>query len=162
MEIWFSYGGDHGTIHATVVPSDDPVALGKSEQDRGMPVCTATVEFSAQGYRAMVGWVQLVNGVVDPFELFSDSTSPFCWYGMRPTLFDAPSRRTSSPADWTANSFRAIVAGERRVVPLAGFSWGFTQSSSGEVELKPVQESPLSAWAGHRPHLISSYPTWEF
>ena len=28
----------------------------------------------------------------DPFVLFGDAPSPYCWYGLNPTLFDGPSR----------------------------------------------------------------------
>ncbi len=49
----------------------------------------------------MFGWVQMVRSTddesvggrfeMDPFGLFGDVRSPYCWYGTEPTLFDAPS-----------------------------------------------------------------------
>ncbi|WP_343446699.1 hypothetical protein [Micromonospora schwarzwaldensis] len=47
MEIRFDFGGERGRVMVEVVPNADPVALGKTERERGMPVCTASVEFSA-------------------------------------------------------------------------------------------------------------------
>jgi hypothetical protein len=169
MEIPFAFGGDRGAIRAEVVPNDDPVAVGKSERDRGMPMCTATVEFAARGYRSLLGWVQLVRDTgqftVDPFDLFEDSTAPFCWYGFRPTLFDAPSRRHTGAVHWTAHSFLTIGPWDtdrRSVVPLAAFSWGYRQHADGRLDLSPVRELELSVWETHRPYLAGRYPAWRF
>ncbi|WP_329100321.1 hypothetical protein OG792_17965 [Micromonospora sp. NBC_01699] len=51
MEIRFDFGDDHGRVLVEVVPNADPVAVGKSERELGVPVCTASVEFSASGFR---------------------------------------------------------------------------------------------------------------
>ncbi|MEQ4303437.1 hypothetical protein ABNF97_18970 [Plantactinospora sp. B6F1] len=40
---------------------------------------------------------------MDPFDLFADSPAPYCWYGITPTLFDAPSRLDTRPMNWTAH-----------------------------------------------------------
>ena len=68
---------------------------------------------------------------LDPFGLFGDAPSPYCWYGQRPTLFDAPSRSVRELLEWVAHSFLATTPLDevaqlkaRRVVPLVGFSWG--------------------------------------
>ncbi|MEO3924931.1 hypothetical protein ABGB07_13865 [Micromonosporaceae bacterium B7E4] len=99
VEIRFDFGDERGRVLVEVVPNTDPVAVGKSERDLGMPGCTASVEFSARGYRSLLGWVQLVREPgaadrfeIDPFDLFADSSAPFAWHGFRPVLFDAPSR----------------------------------------------------------------------
>jgi len=83
VDIPFSFDGEHGAVSADVVPNTEPVSLGKSERERGMPVCVASVEFSARGYRALLGWVQLVREPdcaasfgIDPFDLFADSQRP--------------------------------------------------------------------------------------
>ncbi|OJF12118.1 hypothetical protein [Couchioplanes caeruleus] len=158
---------------ADVVANLDPLTVGKSEQDRGMPMCTATVEFSARGYRALLGWVQLVREpdasgpfVVDPFDLFEDSTAPFAWYGIQPVLFDAPSRRREGPVQWEAHSFLTIGPWDddrRLVVPLAGFAWGYTQRSRTEdLRLSPMKLLGAAAWDGHRSYLTEKYPDWIF
>jgi hypothetical protein len=137
-----------------------------------MPACTASVEFSARGYRSMLGWVQLVreSGVadsfeIDPFDLFADSSAPFCWYGVRPVLFDAPSRRPTGSVQWQAQSFLTIGPWDvdrRLVVPLAGFSWGFEQDSEDRLQLSPVRLLGPEDWNGHRDYLAEQYPTWRF
>ena len=53
-------------------------------------------------HRSMFGWVRAGRSTdnesgsdrfeLDPFGLFGDAPSRSCWYGQRPTLFDAPSR----------------------------------------------------------------------
>jgi hypothetical protein len=67
------------------------VAVGKNQRDLGMPVCTASVEFSARGYRSLLGWVQLVREPsmadrfkIDPFDLFADSSAPLPGMGSGP------------------------------------------------------------------------------
>ena len=49
-----------------------------------------------------------------------------------------------------------------RVVPLAGFSWGFTIDSSGDIALQDVQALTAPDWDGHLPYLGSSHPGWQF
>nr|BFE74384.1 hypothetical protein GCM10020092_076850 [Actinoplanes digitatis] len=142
MEIPFSFGGEQGRVLVEVAANADPVSVGKSERELGMPMCTASVEFSALGYRALLGWVQLVREPdpearfsVDPFDLFEDSTAPFAWYGIQPVLFDAPSRRHEGAVRWEAHSFLTIGPWDvdrRLVVPLAGFAWGYHQQSAAD------------------------------
>ena len=72
-----------------------------------------------RGYDAIFGWVQLVRSSdnesageffePDPFALFGDAHSPYCWYGTEPTLFDAPSRMERVPMAWLAYSFLATT-----------------------------------------------------
>ncbi|PTA47856.1 hypothetical protein [Micromonospora sp. RP3T] len=172
MEIRFDFGGEHGRVMVEVVPNADPVALGKTERERGMPVCTASVEFSAGGYRSMLGWVQLVREPaatdrfeVDPFDLFADSSAPFAWYGFRPVLFDAPSRWRSGTVQWQAHSFLTIGPwdGDRRhVVPLVGFAWGYEQDAEDRLHLSQARLLRPADWDGHRGYLAERYPTWTF
>jgi hypothetical protein len=60
MEIDFWHDGDQGRVTVTCVPNSDPAAVGKSEEARGFPVCSATIAYPGRGYRALFGWVQLV------------------------------------------------------------------------------------------------------
>jgi hypothetical protein len=44
----------------------------------------------------------------DPFRLYELALWPYCWYGLAPTLFDAPSRGLRwSSLEWIAHSFLA-------------------------------------------------------
>lgn len=173
MEIPFSFGGEQGRVLVEVVANADPVSVGKSERERGMPMCTASVEFSARGYRALLGWVQLVREPnseapfsIDPFDLFEDSTAPFAWYGVQPVLFDAPSRRHEGAVQWEAHSFLTIGPWDvdrRLVVPLVGFAWGYHQESlAGDLQISPLRLLGPADWDGHRSYMTDKFPAWAF
>ena len=167
-----------GHVDVDCVPNDDPGAYGCWPTAFGYPVCTARVTYPGRGYRAMLGWVQLVRSTdnqsggerfdVDPFALFGDAPSPYCWYGIEPTLFDAPSRAGTPPAHWVAHSFLAttpisevMIGHPRRVVPLMGFAWGF-DASHGTIELRQIASLATDAWDAHLHLLRASHPRWEF
>ena len=120
LDVGFSWRGDVGTVHVEYVPNSDPEFYGCWwPVAEGFPVCTATVDYPTLGYRSMFGWVQVVRSTdnesggsrfeLDPFGLFGDAPSPYCWYGQRPTLFDAPSRSVRQPLEWVAHSFLATT-----------------------------------------------------
>ncbi|MEV4626820.1 hypothetical protein AB0J90_11095 [Micromonospora sp. NPDC049523] len=174
MEIRFDFGGENGRVLVDVVPNTEPVAVGKTERELGMPVCTASVEFGARGYRSLLGWVQLVREPgpsdpfgIDPFDLFEDSTAPFAWYGFRPVLFDAPSRWRAGAVRWEAHSFLTIGPWDvdpTLVVPLVGFAWGYgyDRDPQDQPYLSPVRLLGPADWDGHRPYLAERYPAWKF
>jgi hypothetical protein len=169
----FSHHGSTGTISIDCVPNDDPAALGCRPGALGLPACTASVTFPAHGYRAMFGWIQLVNSTdnasagaafeMDPLSLFSDVDSPYAFFGHLPTLFDGPSRQKRDDMDWLAHSFLATthVDSKRRVLPLAGFSWGFEIRGS-KVALRPVAALASVDWRTHLPVLEKAHPNWHF
>jgi hypothetical protein len=173
VEIPFAFDVDHGRVFVDVAPNTDPVSLGKSERERGLPACTASVQFSAGGYRGLLGWVQLVREPepdgpfrIDPFDLFEGSTAPYAWYGLNPVLFDAPSRFRDGAVEWEAHSFLTIGPWDvdrRLVVPLAGFAWGYTQQSlDAEAHLLAVRLLGPADWDSHRPYMAARFPTWKF
>jgi len=177
VEIAFDWHGVGGVISISCRVNTDPDALGCFPGALGLPACTATVEFPHMGYRSMLGWVQLVrcedygsgNFETDPFALFGDAPSPYCWYGLNPTLFDGPARsKRDEDLHWEANSFLATTPleevmelGPRRVIPLAGFSWGF-EIAAGEVTVSEPAELPLERWDTHTETLRATYPLWLF
>ena len=177
----FTWDGLIGKVSVECVSNEDPEGYGClfPEDARGFPVCTATVEYPRRGYRAMFGWVQLVRSTdntsggeqfeVDPFVLFGDSGSPYCWYGPEPTLFDAPSRLGPLPTAWLAHSFLAttplgeLLDGPRRVVPLLGFSWGFDVRAEA-IGLREIGPLAANDWTDDLPVLRTAYPSplWTF
>jgi hypothetical protein len=175
----FVWNGEQGSIRVECVTNEDPQFWGCWHATaKGFPVCTAVVEYPARGYRSMLGWVQLVRSTdnesagaafeMDPFSLFGDAPSPYCWYGQEPTLFDAPSRPVRKPLDWVAHSFLAATPlhevaelQPRRVVPLVGFSWGFTDTGS-VISLHEPAVLPEPAWDAHLELLRQTYPLWVF
>jgi hypothetical protein len=175
MKLEFVHFGDRGTVEVSSVPNDNPAALGKGEEARGYPALTARVEFAGEGYRALFGWIQLVRSTdnasggafeMDPARFFEDSPTPFCFYGYKPVLFDAPSRDTREPMDWLAHSFLAIVPRDqgdlKEVRPLVGFAWGFQIDDGGQITLKEVERLDVHDWNSHLPLLAKIYPLWRF
>jgi len=178
VHLEFVCDGVAGRVSVDAVVNEDPVELGCPPDARGFPVCTASVEFPPLGYRSLFGWVQLVRSTdnasggerfgIDPFALFFDAPSPYCWYGTAPTLFDAPHRATRSALTWTAHSFLATTPLEeavrtwtRPVVPLLGFSWGFGSNAEG-ITLQPITRLGATDWNGHLTTMRQTYAAWEF
>jgi len=172
LELPFVCGELPGRVTVTCVANEDPVSLGKPESAKGFPVCEATVQFAGKGYRAFFGWVQMVRSTddassgaefeMDPLELVSSTGVPFAFFGLRPTLFDAPSRTVRTPVSWTAHSFLTVVALPHRVVPIVGFRWGFHVDGRHSITLDEPNRLDISEWRFHLPLLRRSYPEWEF
>ncbi len=160
-----------GNVDVTLVRNDDPAALGCRASARGFPVCAAAVTYEGLGYAAMLGWIQLVRSTdnrsggrefeIDPYEPLGVTPHPFCWFGLAPTLFDAPSRGTRADLEWLAHSFLCFIGGAREARAILGFSWGFTVS---EDEITPTGIAPVPAdqWNEHRALLRRGHPAWRF
>jgi hypothetical protein len=175
MEIPFSLRGFDGTVVVELRPNDDPATLGCAfpAYAQGLPVCTAVIKYAGQGYDAVLGWVQLVSSTdgesgeagfdPDPLGFYEDLATPYCWLGIRPTLFDAPSRDHRQDMVWVAHSFLCFspTLGTREVRAVLGFSWGF-DIRVGHVRLRPVQTLAPRSWDGHIARLSAAYPTWRF
>ena len=179
LDVPFSWRGEPGSLHVRCVPNRDPEFWGCwGPVAEGFSVCAATVEYPAHGYRSMLGWIQLVRATdnescgeefeLDPFAIFGDAPSPYCWYGQQPTLFDAPSRSVRRSLEWVAHSFLAATPLDevarmqpRRVVPIVGFSWGFSDSGS-DVRLHDVAQLADNVWGTHLHLLRKTYPWWVF
>jgi hypothetical protein len=170
LRIEFSLRGLSGRVEVEVEPNRDPDELGCPPHAEGFPVCNAVVRYAGRGYRAALGWIQLVRSAdgstgevfePDPVEALGRVPHPFCWFGFAPNLFDPPSRRSREPLDWTAHSFLAFVADERRVRALLGFSWGFAIRDEG-MSLTPPASLDASGWDGHLALFERSYPEWAF
>ena len=179
LDTGFAWRGEDGTVHVECIPNTDPDFYGCWwSVAEGFPVCIATVDYPARGYHSMFGWVQVVRSTdnesggvrfeLDPFGLFGDAPSPYCWYGQRPILFDAPSRSVREPLEWVAHSFLASTPLDevaqlkaRRVVPLVGFSWGFTDTGSSVI-LSNIEVLTDREWTMHLDLLRQGYPMWVF
>jgi len=178
MEIPFSYQNHKGRVAVSVEKTLSPETLGARDGAGGLANCTAKIEFAGRGYQQLFGWVQLVRSTdnvfqgrgfemdpFDPFELYERAPYPYCWYGILPTLFDAPSRDERVQLDWVADSFLAAspLREDRRIVtPLLGFSWGFHVLDHGNVKLEPVAILSAVDWERHLPYLRECYPEWRF
>jgi hypothetical protein len=130
------------------------------------------VECPARGYGAVFGWLQLVRSTdkhsagrsfeMDPKALYAEVATPFCWFGVKPTLVDAPFRWRDTSLESTAHSFlcfspTAVVT--REVHAAVGFSRGFTVTD-GDIDVHPVQRLYADVWDGHLRLLRSQYLEW--
>lgn len=71
---------------------------------------------------------------MDPFYLFEDAPSPYAFFGINPTLFDAPSRAKGHPLTWMAHSLLAWTPmhdAERRPASRATSAENRMESRSG-------------------------------
>jgi hypothetical protein len=103
---------------------------------------------------------------LDPFEPLGRLTRPFCWFGIAPTLFDAPSR--ASGADRLDSAQLPLLyhsrcgagrGGEARA--LLGFSWGFA-IGDGAISFEQPARLPPAEWDRHLALLRSEHPGWTF
>lgn len=174
MDVDFSLRGSPGRIQVTYRRNDDPALVGSGPGSAGFPWCHASVDFPAQGYDAVLGWVQLVRSddnasrgaeyEIDPLAFLGDVPHPFCWLGLAPQLFDAPSRSPLSDMTWRARSFLCVPDGEpgaMEVHALTGFGWGFDVRGSDIALVEPYALEPQD-WDSHLPTLTGLYPAWRF
>lgn len=171
MRLHFSHHAVSGSVAIDVRRNVYPAELGCDAASLGLPVCIARVETATQGYRAMCGWIQVVCSTdnstggegfdMDPFAP-SGTDSPYAFYGLAPTLFDAPARDHRDDLDWLAHAFLAHTPlGTNTVEALLGFSWGF-RFRAEEVQI--VAPAPLvpTDWAAHQELLTAEHPAWTF
>lgn len=179
MSMPFTLRGVSGQIHVSLVVNDDPLRYGCDLLDpdlspdaaQGYPVCRAEIEHDADGYAAAMGWVQLVRSTdaapefeMDPLALFREVATPFAFFGIKPTMFDAPFRDEKYDLTWRAETFLCAIPDgvmSQHAQPLAGYGWGFDVLDRGIALVAPTVLD-LSAWDQHLSVLRSLYPTWVF
>jgi hypothetical protein len=90
---------------------------------------------------------------------------PFCWIGVSPDMFDAPSRSPRHDLDWTAHTFLCVPEGSTSsglsVHALLGFAWGF-RIRNDDIHLVPPTPLGAKDWDQHVNVLASRYPSWRF
>jgi hypothetical protein len=171
----FAVRGRSGQATVTVASNAEPESIGCAPAAFGFPVCEAIVDSDLRGYHSLLGWLQVVGTrsspdterrfEIDPLRIFQDLDLPFSFYGINPTLFDAPWRtHRDQYLDWLAHSFLCASPGDpmdRDVRPVAAFQWGFVLDH-GAIEI--VNPSPLTMteWTTHRSQLMTAYPSWAF
>jgi hypothetical protein len=120
----------------------------------------------------MFGWTQMVRSTdsapdrfeMDPIALYQQVPTPYAFFGLRPELFDAPSRESRYDMAWEAHSFLCVCPDAvltRRVQAVAGFSWGFTIDQQ-DITFAPLAALGSQAWDSHLNLLRASYPSWSF
>jgi hypothetical protein len=181
LSVPFRLRGLDGEISVDVRPCRRPEESGLMLLDEklprdaglGLPLCTATVSYPGQGYSGAMGWVQLVRSTdggdpnehePDPLALLRDANTPYAFFGIRPTLFDAPYRPLAPDVRWQARSYLAVTPDAvmtRAAQPIAAFSWGFA-ISAGHITIDEPERLPTETWAEHAPMLGRAYPGWAF
>jgi hypothetical protein len=177
----FELRGVPGRVDVEYGTNDDPERWGYPllgleplvERSRGCPVVAATVEHPAEGYAAVMGWIQLVRDragadervLVDvaPQMEIADARMPYFSFGVRPTLFDAPS--TDDPEyEFSARAFLVVAPDavmSPAVEPLCGFRWGYSVIGA-RPEIAPLEVAGAADWAAARSELEARYPAWSF
>jgi hypothetical protein len=174
MDVAFSLRGIAGLIHVTYKRNDNPALVGSGPDSTGFPWCHASVDYPAQGYHAVLGWIQLVCSddnasggrqyELDPLAFLGDLPHPFCWFGLNPQLFDAPSRSPLRDMKWRAQSFLCVPDGDQNAMEvhaLAGFGWGFDVSGPQISLVEPYALLPRD-WDSNLSTLAHLHPAWSF
>lgn len=179
----FRLRGLDGRVEIRQTTNDDPARWGytllegalsfPAEKARGFPVVSAVVRYRGEGYRAYMGWVQIVRmreegspeaqAIVDKPPQLADDGSPYCFWGPEPSFFDAPST-TARLELWSAHAF--LVASPdavmtKEVRPVCGFSWGFSNLGP-EPEAEAVRTIGEEEWSAACVDLAERYPAWGF
>jgi len=175
LDVAFKLRSIQGHVSIAYARNDRPDQVGSGAASFGFPVCHATVNYPARGYNAVLGWVQLVRSgdntshgrafEIDPLEFLGDVPHPFCWIGVSPDMFDAPSRSPRHDLDWTAHTFLCVPEGSTSsglsVHALLGFAWGF-RIRNDDIHLVPPTPLGAKDWDQHVNVLASRYPSWRF
>jgi hypothetical protein len=180
LDLPFRLRDRDGTVHVDIRANDDPeevghplVAVGYDAQKfRNFPVMTATVDYDGIGFRAWMGWLQVIERHDDDGEVAQDvdippflEGSPLYTLGYLPTLADCPANPDHPDGDWVAHAFLVVipdVVRSRRLWPVAGFRWGYRLVAGRPVERFAPTELARTAWDSHRPLLEAEYPGWTF
>ncbi len=172
MDLDFLLRGLAGRITVTYERNDDPLLVGSGPDSAGFPWCHASVDYPARGYDGVLGWIQLVRSddnvssgrefEIDPLAFLGDLPHPFCWIGLNPQLFDAPSRAPRLDMQWRAHSFLCVPEGSQdagmEAHALAGFGWGFDPHDE-QIDLVPPYPAGPMEWPGAEPASLSPPPS---
>jgi hypothetical protein len=180
VELPFELRGVPGTVRVRVGVNDDPRRWGYHlldmpelvERSRGFPVVEATVEHPAEGYAAVMGWIQVVRYrepgrdeevIDDVAPQLRGSGVPWMAFGVRPAYFDAPST-DSDGATFRADAFLAATP-DALMTPVAealcGFAWGY-DVAGGVPASQPLTPAAPERWAAMVPALAAACPAWTF
>lgn len=178
IEMQFSLKNKSGRVHVTVETTHTPNVLAADPGAVGLPNCTATIDYDGLGYNRLMGWIQFVRSTdnesegrefeIDPFDsfkLYNRAPTPYAFFGIAPTLFDAPARDERVALDWIAHSFLAwspFQGQQNTVTALGGFSWGFEIGADGTIQLKETRVLASTDWSSHLAYLRKTYSDWEF
>jgi hypothetical protein len=164
--------------------NDDPLRWGHDvlgldwfnvERVQGFPVVEATVTYPAEGYRAYMGWLQVLRydvrdpggevqaEIVDVAPQLAEVELPYLVFGIRPTFFDAPCTDARS-ISWAASSFLAYspdAVMSKTLKAVCGFTWGFRVEDRART-LASLRVAKGDDWAAALSVLTERFPAWTF
>ncbi len=181
MTLPFQVRHVNGRVQIRYSGNDDPLRWGYHllglefdiDVARGFPVIEARVDYPAEGYAAVMSWIQVARYWVGPQEeptvvvdvapQMRAARMPYISFGIRPTLFDAPAF-TEQNVVWRAWSFLTYTPDALMtpvVEPACGFRWGYDvrEHAPQPTELVPASRDE---WLGIRTELTGRYPEWSF
>lgn len=183
FEIEFELRGIPGRVLVHFGPNDDPDRWGypllgvnyPAEMAKGFPVIQAEVDYPAEGYGAVLAWIQLVwikdldggEPKFEPVDLAPQLLGlemPYFSFGVRPVLFDAPSFGSAANVDWVAHSLLAYTPDclmTREVRPVCGFSWGYHLRGTLPILRHPTITN-ANDWEADLTLLRDAFPSWRF
>jgi hypothetical protein len=179
----FELRGLAGRVEIEYLVNDDPDRWGYPvlgleslvERSRGCPVVSATVEYPAEGYAAVMGWIQVVDHRAAPATESTilvdvapqmhavDAAMPYFAFGVLPAFFDAPST-TDEQYEFRAHAFLTASPDALMtpvVAPLCGFTWGY-EVVGGEPNIAPLEPAGLAEWSWIQAQAKERYPAWTF
>ncbi|HEY3050166.1 MAG TPA: hypothetical protein VGJ40_00445 [Gaiellaceae bacterium] len=181
LEVPFRLRGVDGVVRVSLLRNEDPERWGwrllgldvPLEYIVGFPVIEASVDYPAEGYAAVMGWVQVVRYeatdepetvvLADVAPQLQGLGMPYVAFGVRPTYFDSPA--ISAPgADWRASTFLTAspdVLLSRVIEPVCGFCWGYRRKD-GVTELVEATRAEEKDWLEAREELVTRYSDWEW
>lgn len=181
----FLYGGKKGSVSVVFSPnrgakSSGFTAIGERFTDdmiRGFPVIRAIVNYSGFGYEAMFGWIQIVTHrypggeesetSVDVAPQFQNYPVPYCFYGYKPTLYDAPCHNPGISMKWTAYSFLCPLTitdenGKKLVAPFLGLKWGYSLENGKVSSLHAPEVVGADKWNQLTIGIRDEFKDWAF
>lgn len=183
LTIPFALRGYRGDVAIVYRPNRDPTRIGfdllglpfDPKKTIGFPTFDATVRYDGSGYRAFLGWIQIVtvrdaksgqeDTSIDQLPLLRSSDTPFMEFGPAPRAFDAPGPNPPRTDErWTAYTFLVYcpdVGRTRRVVPLVAVRWGYALDG-GKPTPFAAERVALTEWERLLPVLRERYPSWLF
>jgi hypothetical protein len=177
----FRLNGLEGLVTVEYGVNDDPIGWGYGllglayppDKAKGFPVVQASIDYPGEGYAAHMGWIQVVRyrvheageetTVFDVPPQLSETDCPYMAFGVRPTMFDAPSTTdlevTSGAECFLVHSPDALMT--RVIHAICGFKWGYLVHG-GEVRPYPLKIAVEADWQRNVGDLQGRYPTWTF
>jgi hypothetical protein len=182
LTIPFRLRGVDGNVVVAYRRNDDPERWGFQYlalpfdigSARGFPVVEASVDYAAEGYAALLSWIQVVRmwiadasepeTICDVPPQMRGTGMPFFSFGVLPALFDAPVI-IEPRVKWRAVAFLTAtpdVAMTKVIEQVCGFEWGYDVIEGNVSAVTPSVAGWDDRSAACSEVLVAEYPDWRF